>query len=341
MEHQNDLFSHSYNNIKKIGDNRMSMLLLIALGSLYSCYTVYYLSENITDLFSNDYFKFIIFIIISIIASANPGLGVILAICVLVTLQVITNNKLKNENCTENFSKINIYNDNEYRDEYLTNPLAMQNQQSPIISNLNLKLETPTEMYKNMIKNGKILLDDSLELKNDLKTRYDVREQEIADITNRDGNVLVQSGINRLQKADEGEYDGSLFQRDSNLNFENNKNTFTKFDKLVNNYSDDHTVIQLFNDLKSKFEELSYNYEINPSDFENKINNIYDIEFELLATIYDIKQDTLGPEQKNIIINKIKQIKLMKQNNTPEQSSKEIQSGYYQQINNLLELLCI
>ena len=38
--------------------------------------------------------------------------------------------------------------------------------------NLNLKLQTPNDLYENMIKQGRVLLDDSMELKNDLKTIF-------------------------------------------------------------------------------------------------------------------------------------------------------------------------
>ena len=57
-----------------------------------------------------------------------------------------------------------------------------------------------------MIKNGKVLVDDSYDLEQDLNKRFDIREQEIAAITKKNGINLINSGLNRLQKSDYGEY---------------------------------------------------------------------------------------------------------------------------------------
>lgn len=323
MENRNDLLSESYNYLQKIGNNKSLMVGILLLASLYSCYGVYHIPNEMQDLFLNSYFKFIIFVIISFIASATPGLGVILAICVLVTLQVISQNQLlmDDEYFTEKFDN-NTYS-NEYKDEYLKNPLLKQNEKSQI-GNYNLKLENPNEIYKNMIKKGKNLIEDSMDIEKELVNRYDKREDKIAKVTKLEGDVLVKSGINRLQESNEGEYN---MKNDSNTN-----NNFVKFDKLINVYSDNNDVIQLFNELKNKFDELSFNYELNPEDFNNKINNIHDIEFELLVTIYNLKKDSMNIEQKNNIINNIKNIKEMK-HNKPD--------NYHEEINNLLELLCM
>lgn len=57
-----------------------------------------------------------------------------------------------------------------------------------------------------MIKEGKSMLNNSYDLEQDLIKRYDSREQQIVFETKRNGIELVDSGINRLQNADQGEY---------------------------------------------------------------------------------------------------------------------------------------
>ena len=316
-----DTFTDFFKNLK---EDRLVMFLLIALLSLYTSLYVKSLESYTVKLFSNSYFKFIIFILISYISIGNPALGIILAIAVLVTLQTITYTTMFNQTTKEKFSPIN-----NYQQEYLNNPLLKQNELSQMGSSLNLKLETPTQLYENMIKKGKVLLDDSLELKNDLKKRYDVRENTIADITERDGNVLVQSGINRLQPSSNGEYNSWIDTQtnlsslsDISTNADNlsvdQKASYIKYDRFIENYADNEVIMDLFNLVKSKYNELTENKSTNQQNFDNKLQEIYDAEFDLLIAINDVKSKKMKDKDvKNINkkIQYIKDLRLAKDNN--------------------------
>jgi hypothetical protein len=298
IENITNAFSNFFTDLK---NNNLVMFILIVILALYTSLWVESLQQYTMDTFNNKYFKFVLFVLITYISSSNPALGVILAIAVLVTLQTITYTTMIK---SEKFSP--SLNDN--NNEYLSKPLLKQNDLPNLGNALNLKLQTPDELYINMIKQGRILLDDSLELKQDLLKRYDIREQAIADNAERDGNVLVQSGFNRLQSANNGEYNSltdnnSLSSKMSNNDklTSNQKSFYVKYDKFINNYANNQLIIDLFNLLKSKYNELTMNKTLSEQDFDIKLQEIYDTEFDLLISIFDAKKDTLD----NILIEKI------------------------------------
>jgi len=190
-----------------------------------------------------------------------------------------------------------------------------------------------------MIKRGKVLLDDSLELRNDNKKRFDIREQQIAEITQRDGNVLVQSGINRLEKADDGEYNSwiendSQMSRISNYNklSNNKKSSYVKYDKFIQNYSDNEEVMALFNLIRQKYNELTQNKSISQLDFDDKLEEIYDTEFDLLVAIANVKMNKIDPKDAKNINDKLQNVKNLRLTKDKR---------YNSELNNLSELLCM
>ena len=328
----------------KLKDDKLVMFILIVLLSLYASLWEKTLQPYTMNIFSNKYFRFIIFVLVSYIAGSNPALGVILAIAILVTLQTITYTSMGNQSekfnsknfIPEKFSPANFNNGS----EYLTKPLLRQKELTKMGGNLNLKLQTPTDLYENMIKQGRVLLDDSMELKNDLKTRFDIREQTIANITERDGRVLVQSGLNRLQPANNGEYNSLLdnksnklseLSNDDNLSV-NNSSSYIKYDRFIENYSDNELVIDLYNLLKSKYNEITTNKSLSESDFDIKLQEIYDTEFDLLVAIAEIKTKKMKEFDSEKINKKIEYIKELRNNKN---------SNYYGELNYLSELLCM
>lgn len=319
---------------QKLKDDKLVMFILIVLLSLYASLWVKTLQPYTLDVFSNKYFRFVVFVLITYIASGNPALGVILAIAVLVTLQTITYTTIGNQ--SEKFSPANFNNG----DEYLTNPLLKQKELAKMGNNLNLKLQTPNDLYENMIKQGRILLDDSIELKNDLKTRFDIREQSIANITERDGKMLVQSGINRLQPSNNGEYNSWLDNDSTNLSKiydsdrlnENKKSVYIKYDRFIENYSDNELIMNLFNLLKSKYNEISMNKSLNQHDFDIKLQEIYDTEFDLLLAIAEIKSKKMNNSDNEKINKKIDHVRELRMNKNP---------NYHIELHSLSELLCI
>lgn len=317
----------------KLKDDKLVMFILIVLLSLYASLWVENLQQYTMNVFTNKYFKFVLFVLITYIASGNPALGVILAIAVLVTLQTITYTSISNK--SEKFSPSNFENGN----EYLTKPLLRENELTKMGNALNLKLQTPNQLYENMIKQGRVLLDDSIELKNDLKTRFDIREQKIANLTERDGKILVQSGINRLQPANNGEYNSLLENKSSSLSemensdklSQNEKSSYIKYDRFMENYIENELVMDLFNLLKSKYNELTMNKSLSTEDFDLKLQEIYDTEFDLLVAIYEVKNKKMKEIDSEKISKKIEYIKDLRANKN---------SNFYNELNLLSELLC-
>ena len=86
-----------------------------------------YIIENTIYLFDNNLFRFIAFIIISYTAGSRPAIGISLAIVMLVSMQIITNLKLKKELQNENFAPIEPEGISTINDTYLNNPLLKQN----------------------------------------------------------------------------------------------------------------------------------------------------------------------------------------------------------------------
>ena len=297
-----------------ININKQTTFILVLSIAFYTSFLVHSVSDNFLELFQNSFFKFIIFIVVSIIASDNPALGIILAIGILVTLQLSSINEVKKELCDyEKFSPV------DKNDNFLSNPLLLQHHLDPSINNL--KLENPNEKYKNMIKKGKILLDDSYELQNDLISRHDTREDEISNIIQRDGMVLIQSGNNRLQKSDDGTY--NLFNSDvNNINY-------IKFNNIENTYHDNDNIIELIKDIKNKYMFLVNDHDNDSTNFDNKLKDIYDLEYELLLAMYDIKNKSFTLDEQHAISNLITEIKVLKNNN----------HNYYDNINKLLQIL--
>jgi hypothetical protein len=282
------------NFLKDIGNNKSLTFVIILVVSFYAC-TLNNLSNNVINFFSNNYVKFLMFVIISYISTENFALGIILLIALFTTLQIVDNVKIHREILAEKFSPYNDMND------YLTNPHLMQKDLSPLTSTMDFNLVTPDQIYNNMITTGKKLIDDSINLKSELKNRPDYRELKIAEITNRDGLVLAQSGINRLGKK-------------------NNVVNFIKFNKIVEDYSKNPIIIKLFNKLKIKYNELINNNSLNNVEFEINLLEIYDIEFELLKEIHEtmISNDVINfkkkitKEQNENIMKMIDNIKTIK-----------------------------
>lgn len=291
-----------------INENKSILLILLVLLGIYLTQYIEPTTENLINLFSNNIFKFVIFIIITYITGSSPALGIGLAIVMLVTLQIITNLKFKKEIKNEKFSQIDPIDpvDMTYlNDEYLTNPLLMVKDLSPPIG-LNLKLENPNQLYSQMLKKGKLLLNDSYELEKDLDKRFDVREQKIAEITRRNGMDLVDSGINRLQKSDQGEY-----------NIINSNPKFSKFiiyNKLLEGNTSNPAIMAIYTELKNNYDIL-LSRQLDKNSFDNQLEKIYQNELEFLETIYKYKKDKISPEQQKQIENEINKTKQLKYEN--------------------------
>jgi len=286
---------------KSLRDDKNTMMFLIVTISVI---TVWLKPPQIMyDLFNNTIFKFVIFIIISFISNENPAIAVMLTIFVLTTLQIVTYNNLSKH---EQFKQSGNIKSN--FEDYMSNPLLTQDKLNPITSNLNLKVENPDQIYKNMITKGRVLLNDSMEMNDDLDKRGDFREKQIYEVTKRDGINLIESGLNRLQVSDQGEYK-------INKNINNNK--FVKYDNLLKNYMNDPQIMSAFNELKYSFNKLQSDTlsKNNTNNFNEQLDNVYESEIQLLELIYKNKKNDISVENQteiNNIFNNIKNIKLNK-----------------------------
>lgn len=297
-----------------LNNNKIILLLILILLGLYTTKFNEYIVENTSYLFDNNLFRFIVFVIITYIAGSSPAIGVSLAIIMLVSMQIVTSLKFKKDLSTEKFSQMNPVDTNYLNEEYLTSPLEMQKDLSPSIG-LDLKLVTPTDYYMEMIKKGKILLDDSYDLEQDLSKRNDIREKQIASIAKRNGTELVDSGINRLQKADQGEYNINT-NINTDINNKSKSNKFIKYSKLLENISNNPSIIASYNELLYNYNKL-ISSSLDEESFNIQLDKVYLSELELLETIYKIKKNKMSDDkQKNIDdeLNKIKQLRDDKKN---------------------------
>jgi len=80
-----------------INQNKNILFIIIILLGIYLIYYNKYIIENTIYLFDTNFFKLIIFIIIIYIVELSPIIGIILTIIILVSMQIITYFKLKNE----------------------------------------------------------------------------------------------------------------------------------------------------------------------------------------------------------------------------------------------------
>lgn len=317
----NEIFESFNNFIKSIDNNKNILILIVILLGVYFAFYADNVATHTINLFDNEIFKFALFILITWISSSSPVLGISLALIMFASLQIITYIKLKKdldddidkiENCIqedkENFTSIESFEsikpvDMSYlSNEHLTNPFKKNNQLAPPV-NFNLKYTTPKDLSYQMINAGKNLLNDTCDLEQDLITRYDTREKKIIFETKIDSNNLIKSGLNRLQKSNQGEYNNNEI---NGLNGLNGLNKLIDFqDHLINS--------NLL--IKSMYDELMYNYkllingELKSAEFDAQLNKTYLSEFKLLEAIYKLNESKyFNSRQKTIndLINKMK-----------------------------------
>ena len=302
----NSLLKSFDNLIKDVDNNKILLLIIIIIVGIYTFNYVKYdsIDKVLINMFSNYYFKFGLFVIITYISSSSPALGLSLAIAMLVTLQIITNIKIKNELLGEKFTVSPLDNAN----NYLSNPLLKENELSPPV-NLNLKIEGKNQLWYNIINKGKTLLDDSLELEKDLTKRYDTREKHIAEITKRNGLELLESGINRLEKSNNGELN-------INANSSNIGNLLI-YNQLMENNLNNNEVKSSYSDLKNKFSLLTSNENSNKLDFDKKLEEFYQSELNFLKNVYETKKHNLDNNTKKKIESLLIKLIELKQQNKP------------------------
>lgn len=324
-----NLIENMHNFLLLFNNNETITVLIIILVSLYLSMYINSMPKFIINLFSSPLFKFLVFVSVSCIAISNPAISMILGITVIVILQLITKINIEEELKSEKFSTTDTNNYKSFDDKinssdnlnnqfvpirsddtntYLQNPYLMQKELSSFITLYDSKYETPNQLANLMINKGKILLDDSKEMNKDLETKFDSREKEIAFIAARDGNMLVNSGINRLQISNHGEYTA--------LNSDI-LNKFIKYENTEEIYDKNHPLTPKITELFLKLEvELKKLKQISDkTDFDFQLNNIYKDELELIEIIYKYRKEKINKKNQLLIENKITQIKQIVNNN--------------------------
>jgi hypothetical protein len=306
-----------------LNNNKIILLLVLVLLGIYITHFNQHIVIKSMDLFDNNSFRLIIFIIITYISSSSPAIGISLAIIMLVSMQLITSIKFKkefesnmginitsdpqeNSNQVENFSQMEPVDMSYLSDEYMENPLEKMDKLSPPI-NFDLKLIKPKDYYMEMIKKGKMLLDDSYDLEQDLKKRYDIREQQIATMTKRNGTELVDSGLNRLQRADQGEYNPIGLKKKKT-------NRFIRYSKLIEKNKNNPSILASYNELVHNY-DLLVSKQLDEKNFEEQLEKVYLSELDLLETVYKYKKNNMSEQRKKQINDELTMIKKLKVEN--------------------------
>jgi len=205
-------------------EDKKNILIIASLILLSGIFNIYSL-----DIYNNKCVKLLLLVFILWGATINVYLTILMAVLLFVIYQMIINKQI-----TEGFNPSNIDGNN-----YLENPLLTRDELERV-DMIDLEPITPRQYNINLINQGKNLLNQVHSMQDDLKVNYDVREDNIMNITKRDAMVLINSGENGLDPS-MGLYNSSLINKKFNFNNEYNKllndKTLTKeeFDENLNN----------------------------------------------------------------------------------------------------------
>jgi hypothetical protein len=201
--------------------NILVIASLILLSGIFNMYSL--------GIYNNKCVKLLLLVFILWGSTINIYLTILIVILLFVIYQMIINKQI-----TEGFNPSNIDGNN-----YLENPLLTRDELERV-DMIDLEPITPRQYNINLINQGKNLLNQVHSMQDDLKVNYDVREDNIMNITKRDAMVLINSGENGLDTS-MGLYNSSLINKKFNFNNEYNKllndKTLTKeeFDEKLNN----------------------------------------------------------------------------------------------------------
>lgn len=240
------------NVIENINSNKFVLTIILFFLGIYAVSYNEYISTKAIDLFSNDGFRLIIFLITTYVASTSPALGISLAIIMLSSMQIISNIKLKKDlKNMENFDPV-PNSDNSY--EYLSNPLETDDNKEPALFwNEQSELTHLNDLYTSMIKKGKNLLDESHDLEQDLTDRYDKREKSIMETTKNTGNVLISSGMNRLYKSYRSRKNNvpTSMDMDMDKDIDSYEKLKSNYELLIKHKDDDQKFTEILQEIKT------------------------------------------------------------------------------------------
>lgn len=271
--------------VTDINSDKFVLLSLITVLAIYSGYFADSVAQYGQSFFSSPLFQIPIFIIICYIMPLSPSLGISLALAILVTLQCVKYIKIRN--LMDGFSPMNPSQMNNQHEVYLSNPLQKAGTNVPTTD---LRLVSLDDKYNKMIKEGRTLLDDSNDIKNDIEKRPDTREQRIADTIEITGKRMIQSGINRISGSDDGQIASNS---PSELGNGNGNGKFIKYDKSMT--TNNHEILSKYDELQNNFNKLPNIGSV--VNFEKQFHKTQKNELELLELIYKNKKDSLSKKK--------------------------------------------
>jgi len=265
--------------VNDLGKNHKLKIITILVVAVFL--TIYFniYKNNVASLIEKDYIKLILFIMLTYTATENMVLAVILTILILVSFQLIT----------EHFSPMD-----RSHNFHATKPHLAQSSLRKAGNTLNLKLEHPNVANRQKMNEGRLLLRDGLKLHKE--KHLTKRDKHIADHMIHKGNTYIHNGLGGSY------YPYYDFYYDPYLMVPQ----FIEFDKILDIYMNDDEIMNILDLISLKFDELTKNKDLsNSEDLENKIYDIYKLEFDLLKLIYDKKKNNLDKETNKLIENKI------------------------------------
>lgn len=97
-----------FNDITTFVNNNKNIIILVFCLFVISYIDFKLTTNKIINLFDNNIFKLIVFMVISFIGISNKAIGICLALILLISMQVITSIKIKNEFENELNEQLNI-----------------------------------------------------------------------------------------------------------------------------------------------------------------------------------------------------------------------------------------
>ncbi len=288
------------NKIDKILNNNQNMIICtILIAGLIISYTLSKNEYKNVWILENQIFKFVLFVIVTLVSSKNICVGVIFGLVILVILQIVSNLKLKEE-----------------LDKELDKEIDKQNvkEEFSCVQELDLTFVTPKQYYESIVSNGKQLVNLSLLLDKELKVTPNTEYEEISKRAKLDGVLMIFNGLNRLENADLGLYHTNYFSKDSVLLDFTNK--FRGVLDLYNKHPDiSYDYDKILDQVINLQIDSEVNLKLNPDEYIEQIDNIYKDKFILLKKIYEYKKAQLDPEYKAKISDTIDQINTSKKEN--------------------------
>lgn len=255
----------------------IAILVIVIFLSMYM--DIY--KDTTDNLLNNDITKVILFLMISYVAYKNIALAIILTILILASFQ----------NIREEFKGIDHSNQNLVRNPHLqTNQIRRPSR--------NLKLEHPNVQHIRSLNEGRLLLKGGLDLSKE--KHLTKRDRDISKRMMHKGDRLIRNGIHRIYNY-YNDYYPPFFYDPYFV-----RPQFIEFDRVLDTYVNDSDIMDLLNLIIEKFDEIMRNKDITTQkDFEDKINDVYKLQYDLLKLIFNKKKEYLTVEKTKLIEEKL------------------------------------